>query len=133
MNILETGSVLLKLCPIPTVIQDIIMNILIGFGTPSANAIKSRQLLDESEIPIKVVAFTSLNKCRYTLYYMERAVTHYYDEASYFSKEALFEMYSIYLKNKRTTQYTITKLQDISNHSYRLSRERLIQLTSIDQ
>lgn len=128
MNILETNSILLKLCPIPTVIQDAILNILVGYGTPSANAIKSGRLLDDIELPIKVIAMGTLDRCRHTLYYMERTITHYYDNSTHFSKEALIELHQIYLTNKRTTPYTITKLQDVSNYLYKLRMDRLIQL-----
>lgn len=128
MNPLQLASSLLTLCPIPTAIQDIIFGILVGYGTPSTNAIKSKPSIDDNEIPIRVVALGTLDRCRHTLYYMERTITHTYDNASYFSKEALFEIHTIYLKNKRTTEYTLTKMQELSNALYSLSQRRLIQI-----
>lgn len=128
MNIFERDTYLLKLCPIPESIQQCIFNLLIGFGTPSTNAIKTTPLQLENEIPIKVVALGTLDRCRYTLYYMERTITHWYDNSNYFSKEALFGLHQIYLSNKKQTAYTTTKTQDLTNCLQTMSRRRLIQI-----
>ena len=120
MNKFETASMILTMCPIPTSIQDIILGILIGYGTPSANAIKARLIEDEPEIPIKVVALGTLDRCRHTLYYMERTINYNYDNASYFSKEALFELHIVYLNGKRSTPYTVRKIQELTNHLQKL-------------
>lgn len=116
MNTFQMASTLLTMCPIPTSIQDIILGMLIGYGTPSANAIKARLIEDEPETPIKVVALGTLDRCRHTLYYMEKTINHNYDNASYFSKEALFELHIVYLNGKRSTPYTTRKIQELTNH-----------------
>jgi hypothetical protein len=118
MNKFQMASMLLTLCPIPTVIQDMIVGILMYQGTPSSNAIKTRNL--EEEVPIKVVALGPLDRCRHTLYYMERTVNRIYDNSSYFSREALIELHIAYLKEKRSTAYTVTKIQDLTNHLNKL-------------
>ena len=119
---------LLTLCPIPTVIQDMIVGILMCEGTPSSNAIK-RKNLEEEEVPIKVVALGPLDRCRHTLYYMERTVNIIYDNASYFSREALIELHIAYLKEKRSTTYTVTKIQDLTNHLTALFKRRERNIT----
>ena len=128
MNKLQTASMLLSLCPIPQVIQDMIFGILLCDGTPSSNAIKGKNLEEEEEIPIKVVALGPLNRCRHTLYYMEQTVNIIYDNASYFSREALIELHIVYLKEKRTTAYTVTKIQALTNHLNSLIKERLVKI-----
>ena len=125
MNKFQIASMLLTLCPIPTVIQDMIFTILVCQGTPSARVIKAREEREEREIPICVVALGPLHACRYTLYYMDRTVNHYYDNDSYFNKEALFELHIIYLKSKRSTAYTVRKIQELTNHLDELFRDRL--------
>lgn len=121
---------LLTLCPIPTVIQDMIVGILMCEGTPSSNAIKRKNLEEEEEeVPIKVVALGPLDRCRHTLYYMERTVNYIYDNASYFSREALIELHIAYLKEKRSTTYTVTKIQDLTNYLTSLFKRREINIT----
>jgi hypothetical protein len=120
MNKFETASMLLTLCPIPTSIQDIIFGMLLSQGTPSAAAIKRDEKEEEKEIPIKVVALGTLDRCRHTLYYMEKTINHNYDNASYFSKEALFELHIVYLNGKRSTPYTTRKIQELTNHLKKL-------------
>ena len=44
---------LLTLCPIPTVIQDMIFTILVCQGTPSARVIKTREEKEEREMKFK--------------------------------------------------------------------------------
>ena len=124
MNKFQMASMLLTLCPIPTVIQEMIVGILVCEGTPSSNAIKGMKL--EEEVPIKVVGLGPLNRCRHTLYYMERTINHIYDNASYFSREALIELHIVYLKGKRPTAYTATKIQDLTNHLKRLHSSFLV-------
>ena len=123
---LETISKLVELCPVPSCMQQLILTILLGYGTPSAHAIQTAPLIDE--IPIQVVHVGTLNRCRHTLYYMEKTLTHCYNNATHFSREALFELHIIYLTNKRQTPYTISKLRDLTQYSIALSRNRLIQM-----
>ena len=125
MNSFEYASSLLELCPIPESIQQCIFSLLIGFGTPSTKAMKNATLPEE--VPIRVVALGMLDRCRHTLYYMERTISHCYDNASHFSREALFELHKIYLSNKRPTAYTITKTQELNNRLQTMSRKRLLQ------
>lgn len=125
MNIFEEAIMLLKLCPIPESIQQCIFNLLVGYGTNTASAIKTITIPDD--IPIRVIVFGSLDRCRHTLYYMERTINHFYDNASHFSKEALFELHNIYLSNKRQTPYIITKTHEITEYLQVIKRKRLIQ------
>jgi hypothetical protein len=122
---LETATKLVELCPVPSCIQQLILTILLGYGTPSAHAIQTAPLIDE--IPIQVVHVGTLNRCRHTIYYMEKTITHCYDNASHFSREALYEIHIIYLTNKQQTPYTILKLRDLTQYSSTLTRNRLIQ------
>jgi hypothetical protein len=129
MNKFQIASALLTLCPIPTVIQNMIFGILLCEGTPTASIIKTRKSDKESgelEIPIHVVVIGPLQRCRHSLYYMDKTINHYYDNDSYFNKEALFELHIIYLKSKRTSAYTVRKIQELTEHLDMLFKCRLV-------
>ena len=105
---MNTYKQLLELCPIPECIQQLIFNILVGYGTPSANAI-------QSVIPnINVILKT--NAClRSSL------------SATYFSQEAIIEIHIIYLTNKQQTHARISKVKAMNNYLRKITQERLIR------
>jgi hypothetical protein len=108
MNTFEIACKLLELCPVPSCIQQLIFNILVGYGTPSANAIQKETIR----------SWGAVNEFRYILNYIEQ----------YYNQEVLYELHIIYLTNKRQTSYTISKLQILSQYSQDLTRNRLIRL-----
>ena len=75
MNSYEYANSLLKLCPITSCIRRLIIHILVGYGTPSTNAIKNGLVDDDQFPPIKIVVFASLDKCSHTLYFKPIATT----------------------------------------------------------
>ena len=123
---LEIITNLVELCPVPSCIQQLIFNILVGYGTPSAHAIQTAPH-SIVETPIQVQIGT-LTQCRHTLYYMEKRIIHCYDNASHFSRDALYELHIIYLTKKPQTPYIISKLRDVFQYYNTLTRNRLIQL-----
>ena len=108
MNTFEIACKLVELCPVPACIQQLIFNILVGYGTPSANAIQKETTR----------SWGAPNEFRYTLNYIEQN----------YNREALYELHIIYLTNKRQTSYTISKIQMISRYSQAHIRSRLIRL-----
>jgi len=99
---------------------------LIGYGTLSANAMSANAkqiMLTTQDIPIKVVIFGPHNRCRYTLYFMNKTTTRYYDNSTHFSLCALYELHLIYLNAQRQTEYV--------NSKQRIVDESLIVSTNI--
>jgi hypothetical protein len=123
---LETISNLVELCPVHPCIQQLIFIMLIGYGTPTAHAIRTAPLIGET--PSHVVRTGTQNRCRHTFYYNEKTITHCYDKSSHFSRETLYELHKIYLTNKQQTLYTISRLRDLNQDSVALSRNRLIRM-----
>lgn len=105
---MNTYKQLLQLCPIPECIQQLIFNILVGYGTPSANAIQS--VMPNINVILKT------NAC------LESSLS-----ASYFSQEAIIEIHIIYLTNKPQTHARISKVKAINNYFRKITQERLIQ------
>jgi hypothetical protein len=104
---------------------------LIGYGTPSTNAMTAnaiRNMPASEDIPIKVVIFGPHNRCRYTLYFMNKTITRYYDNATHFSLQALYELHLIYLNAQRQTEYAISKQRIIDDSLIVPTKIRLIRL-----
>ena len=128
MNSIEIANKFLELLPLPRSVQLLILNLLIGYGTLSANALKTISDRDR-EIPIRVVRVGGFDRCKYTAYYMDGAIVRCYDDASYNSKLSLFELYSVYLSNKKNqTPYIISQLQIMSTCLRDYTKNRLSQL-----
>lgn len=129
MNPFETARELLELTPIPSSIQQIIFNMLIGYGTPSSKVLKTKE--PDEDIPIRVVAIGPLNRCRHTMYYTWKTKTHCYDNASHYSREALYELHTVYLLNKkRQTSYVLSKLLDMAIYMEAQTETRLSQFAA---
>ena len=128
MNAIEIANKLLDLCLIPKSIQLVILNLLIGYGTPSADAFKNRS--KDAEIPIRVLAVNGFESCRYTIHFMDRMILRCYDNASHYTKIALFELHCIYLLNKkRQTQFIVSQSQLLTNCIRDYTKNRHLQLT----
>ena len=128
MNPYEQFIKLLTQSPVPLCIQQLIYYNLVGYGTPSASVIQT--MIPAEDIPIKVVALGPPNKCRHSLYYMGKTITHNYDESSHFSRQALYEFHIIYLKSKKNqTEYIISRQRDMTETLQILTNVRLMRLT----
>jgi hypothetical protein len=128
MNVFEVANKMLDLLPIPRSVQLLILNLLIGYGTPSAKALKTRSDHD-AEIPIRVVRVEGYDRCKYIAYYMDGVIMRCYDYASYDSKLALFELHSVYLLNKKIqTPYIISQLELLSTCLKDYTKNRHSQL-----
>ena len=125
MNPYEQSIHLLCLCPVPSSIQEKIYYLLVGFGTETANAIRTAPAI--LDVPIKAVAFGPLGRCRHTLYYMNFTVNHYYDNASHFSRLALYELHLIYLDHSPPLPYISSRIQDVSSSLRALINNRLMR------
>jgi hypothetical protein len=104
---------------------------LIGYGTLSANAMSAnakRIMLTAQDIPIKVVVFGPLNRCRYTLYFMKKTTTRHYDDAKHFSRCALYELHLVYLNAQRQTEYVNSNRRIIDDSLLVSTNIRLIRL-----
>jgi hypothetical protein len=130
MNPYEQSIHLLRVCPIPSSIQQIIYYLLVGFGTETANAIRTAPAI--SDEPIKTVAFGPLGRCRHTLYYWNYTINHYYDNASHFSRLALYELHLIYLINSPPLPYIFSRIQDITSSLRVLIKNRLMRFVVED-
>ena len=124
MNLYEQ-SMILRMCPVPASIQQIIYYLLMGFGTETANAIRTAPAI--LDVPIKSVAFGPLGRCRHTLYYMNFTINHYYDNASHFSRRALYELHLIYLDRNPPLPYISSRIQDITSSLHVLNKNRLMR------
>ena len=125
MNPYEQSIRLLRVCPIPSSIQQIIYYLLVGFGTETANAIRTAHAI--LDVPIKAVAFGPLGRCRHTLYFMHYTINHYYDNASHFSRLALYELHLIYLNHNPPLPYISSRIQDVSSSLRALINNRLMR------
>ena len=125
MNPYEQSIHLLCLCPVPSSIQEKIYYLLVGFGTETANAIRTAPAI--LDVPIKAVAFGPLGRCRHTLYYTNFTVNHYYDNASHFSRLALYELHLIYLDHSPPLPYISSRIQDVSSSLRALINNRLMR------
>jgi hypothetical protein len=111
MNILEQNKILLNLCPIPQIIQEMIFNIFVGYGTPSANILKNPVITKDNFIKrIIVISFGRLRR------------------STYFSLETIYELHAVYLKNKIMTPYRICKLQDLRIELHNNMKLRLVKM-----
>ena len=135
MNLYEQYANVLQLCSIPESIQQMIFYLLVGYGTSSAHNIQGELAnTNKKEEPIHAIILGPLDRCRHTLYYMENTINHVYDNSNYFSREALYHAHLIYLQNKKKqTEYTITKIQELTNDLKRLTKNRLTQLGEYDK
>ena len=129
MNSLESARSSLRNCPIPENVQDLIFSMLLSFGTPSSGALMSSKLIVNDDIPIAVVILGTLDRCRHTLYYANKTISHFYDNAGYFSRRALFETHIVYLKKKKvqTPTYTTSKIAGLTYHLHLMTRNRLLK------
>jgi hypothetical protein len=120
MNPFEQYLNLLKLCPIPEIIQNQIFNLVVGFGTHSANIMRMKK---DKEKPYQIVILLGPGEmCCKKLYYWDyRVVNQCYDMSSHFTREALYELHLIYL----------SQLYNIYQSNYWLKflmKKRLLQL-----
>jgi hypothetical protein len=131
MNILEQNKILLNLCPIPQIIQEMIFNILVGYGTPSANILKDPVITKDNFIKrIIVISFGRVGRMiiRHSpkfLNYCELLDMH--ANSTYFSLETIYELHVVYLKNKIMTPYRIRKLQDLRIELHNNMKLRLVK------
>ena len=127
MNPYEQSFHFLCLCPVPSSIQEKIYYLLVGFGTETANAIRTAPAI--LDVPIKAVAFGPLGRCRHTLYFMHFTViiNHNYDNASHFSRLALYELHLIYLNNNPPLPYISSRIRDVSSSLRALIKNRLMR------
>jgi hypothetical protein len=128
MNVFESAKNLLELCPIPSVIQQLILNSFIGYGTPSSQALKITD--NDEEIPIRVVVMEVSDKFRYSIYYMDKVINRYYDySSSHHSLIALCELHIIYLFKKQIQPpYVLLKLRELCDHMNDYTKRRLLRL-----
>jgi hypothetical protein len=125
MNLYEQSMQILRACPVPPCIQQIIYYLLVGFGTETANIIRTAPAV--LDVPIKIVAFGPLGRCRHTLYFMNFTINHYYDNASHFSRVALYELHLIYLDCSPHFPYISSRIQDITSSLRVLIKNRLMR------
>ena len=131
MNPYEQSVRLLRLCPIPQSIQQLIYYILIGYGTPTTNALQTISFFEN--YTVRFAIFSPLNRNRLSLNAMCKKISYYYENPSHFSRYTLYELHIIYLnvnksKNNYSEEYMITRNQDMQNLLRDLTKKRLMCL-----
>ena len=131
MNLYEQSVCLLRLCPIPQSIQQLIYYTLIGYGTPTTNALQTNALQTTTFLENYDVRFANLNRNRLSLHAMGKKMSYYCNKPSHFSRYTLYELHYIYLnvnKNNYSEQYMITRNEDMQNLLRDLTKKRLRRL-----
>ena len=124
MNPYEESIQMLRKCPIPHCIQQLIYYLLIGYGTSHANAIQTMPAIED--VPRKIIkfgTFDSSNRCDYTLCFTKKTITYNYDNSTYSSLRALYENHLIYMNKRQHPQ-----IQQMENKLNVLIKNKLMCL-----
>ena len=132
MNIFKQNKILLSLCPIPENIQEIIFSILVGYGTPVSNILTNLEEIKKKFMKnIRVYSFGRLGY--FSICHTRKTLTYYQlltinEYATYFRLKALYEIHAIHLERTDMTNYKISKLIDLNQELYNITRIRLLKI-----
>ena len=132
MNPLEQNKTLLELCPIPTIIQEMIFNILVGYGTPSANLFENPTIILRNFIKrISRVSFRTTK--RLIICHISRELTYFqmlymYENSPHFSLVTIYELHMIHLKKTEMNPYKNSKVREITSEIQINTKKRLLQM-----
>jgi len=133
MNIFEQAKILLSLCPIPQIIQEMIFNILVGYGTPISNILTNLEEI-KKKFAKKIYVYSfgrsgCLSVChtRKTLNYYQMLTLN--ENATYFTLKTIYEIHEIYLQRTDTMRdYNRLTLFHLNQELSNITRTRLLKI-----